>query len=191
MNPRKHKRIGTALFWIGIIGVATGVVPFLTNSLRVVWGQTGDEILQRALEIGRSIPLIGRPLFTGDLAAHGVEALALSPEWAMLSSAMGTYLGFLLIISGRGWIRQRTSAPAVTWLYVICGLAVNLTDMLIFIFRAKPGQMRCHMLVADGVAFLIPAFLLVWLLKNEHGWKETFCTLASDPDCNNSRVPVK
>jgi len=176
MDPRRHKGIGIALFWVGVVGVVTGAIPFVTNGLRIVWGQRGDQILERALETGRSIPLIGEALFKGDLAAHGVEAMALSPEWGMLSSAMGVYLGFLLLLSGRGWIRGRRSAPAVTWLYVVCGLAVNFTDMLIFIFRAKEGEMRSHMLVADGLAFLIPAVLLVWLLKNKYGWNETFGT---------------
>jgi len=186
MNVRRHKVTGIVLFWIGIVGIVTGVIPFLTNGVRIVGGQAGDRFLERALEVGRSIPLIGQPLFEGDLAAHGVEAMALSPEWGMLSSAMGTVLGVLLLMSGRGWIRARRSAPAVTWLYVVCGLAVNFTDMLIFIFRAKEGRMRSHMLVADGVAFVIPGLLLVWLLKNGYGWRETFVGLAEGGDSAQS-----
>ncbi|MBN1673603.1 MAG: hypothetical protein JXR37_21330 [Kiritimatiellae bacterium] len=181
---RKRRFTGIILFCIGIIGVVTGFIPFVTNGMRILMGDAGDQALENALARGRTIPLIGEPLFRGDLAAHGVEAMGLSVEWGMLSSAMGTYLGFLLLVSGRGWMKGRGWAPTVTWLYVVCGLCVNLTDMIVFVFRSAPGRMRSHMLVADGIALLIPIVLMVWLICRKYGWRAAFGVWPQATDAN-------
>jgi hypothetical protein len=102
-----------------------------------------------------------------DVAAHGVEAMGLSIEWAMLSSAMGLCLGVMMVWAGRGWIRGRGWAGAVSWAYVMAGLAVNGSDLVIFAFRAKAGAMRTGMLAADGAALAIPVVLGVWLVMRE------------------------
>ncbi|MHC4599423.1 MAG: hypothetical protein ACYS47_10495 [Planctomycetota bacterium] len=134
-------KLGWILIVIGVIGVITGVVPFITNGLRIVV----DEDLWNVV----------------DLADHGVEAMGLTVEWGMLSSAMGMFLGFLLLWAGVGWLRAAHWAPTVTVAYVICGLTVNFTDMIIFLFRAKHGAMRTQMLVLDSIAFVIPLTLAV------------------------------
>jgi hypothetical protein len=81
----------------------------------------------------------------------------------MLSSAMGVFLGAMMVWSGTAWRRGRPTARLVTWFYVWCGVAVNATDMCIFIFRAKAGLMRTAMLAFDGIALAIPVALGVWL----------------------------
>jgi hypothetical protein len=73
----------------------------------------------------------------------------------------------LLLWSGAAWIRGLAEARTVTWCYVLCGAIVNLTDMTIFICRAKPGTMRNWMLVLDGVALAIPLGLGIWLLASK------------------------
>jgi hypothetical protein len=146
METRRPK-LGWALGVAGVIGVVTGLVPFVGTSLRLVV----DENLWK-------IP------GTEDLAAHGMESMSLSLEWCMLSSAMGTYLGVLLLLAGFGWVRGRPWALPVSIAYVLGGLAVNFTDLVIFLFRAQSGLMRTLMILFDGIAFLIPLFLGIYLL---------------------------
>jgi hypothetical protein len=141
----RHPGVGWILTILGIVGVITGVVPFTINALRIL----ADENLWG----------------TVDFAAHGVESLGLSVEWGMLSSAMGAYLGVLLLWAGRGWLRGSRRAALVSWVYVLSGLTVNVTDMIIFAFRARPGPMRSRMLVFDGIALLIPILLAAWLIR--------------------------
>lgn len=142
----KRRKLGIALVLIGVIGVIAGVIPLVTTGLRIV---VNDDLWNVV-----------------DLSAHGVKAMGLSVEWGMLSSAMGTCLGIFLLWAGIAWIKGRPEARAVTWCYVICGMLVNLTDMTIFFYRAKPGAMRSHMLVLDGIALAIPVVLGVWLIAN-------------------------
>ncbi len=139
-------RLGILLIVFGIIGIVTGVVPLVINGLRIV----ADEDLWN----------------TVDTAAHGVEAMGLSVEWAMLSSAMGTCLGIFLVWAGRAWRAGMPEARPVTWCYVICGLLVNGTDMAIFVFQTRQGPMRTTMLFFDGIALAIPVVLGVWLMRN-------------------------
>jgi hypothetical protein len=51
------------------------------------------------------------------------------------------------------------------WKSILCpliaSLMVNVPDLLIFLFKAKPGPMRSHMLVFDGLATLLPIVLAV------------------------------
>ena len=145
MNTSRHKIVGWALIAAGVIGVLTGIVPLTTNALRILV----DEDLWHVV----------------DLAAHGVEAMGLSVEWGMLSSAMGTCLGAMLLCAGVGWRGGRPWATAVSWAYVFAALAVNGTDMIIFLFRARPGPMRTQMLVFDGIATLFPLLVAGWLIR--------------------------
>jgi hypothetical protein len=71
----KHRRLGIVLIVLGVVGVVTGVIPLAASGLRIV--------------------LTEDPWNFADLFAHGMEAMGLSPEWAMLSSAMGAFLGVL------------------------------------------------------------------------------------------------
>jgi hypothetical protein len=77
---------------------------------------------------------------------------------------MGTFLGVLLLCAGAAWLRGRETAALLSWIYVAAGLAVNVVDMLIFIFKAKPGAMRSGMLLFDGLATLLPIVLALWLI---------------------------
>jgi hypothetical protein len=128
----------------GIIGVVTGAVPLTINTVRVVANE-------------RAYGMV-------DLAAHGVEAMGLSREWGMLSSGMGTLLGVLLLCAGAAWLTGKATAPLLSWVYVAAGLTVNAIDMLIFIFRAKPGFMRSEMLLFDSLAAALPVALAAWLI---------------------------
>jgi len=128
-----------------VIGLITGIVPFTISAVRIV----ADDALWGVI----------------DLAAHGVEAMGLTVEWGLLSSAMGTCLGALLVWAGIAWRRGRGPARTITWAYILVALGVNISDMLIFAFRARPGAMRTQMLIFDGVALLIPIALAIWLHK--------------------------
>lgn len=143
-TARPHRILGWLLIVAGVVGVVTGVLPLAINGMRVV--------------LGRDL------LNAGDTASHGVEAMGLSVEWAMLSSAMGTFLGILLLWAGYGCLRQHESARLVTWIYVLGGLMVNVPDMLIFVFGATPGPMRTRMLILDGIATVFPVVVATWLL---------------------------
>jgi len=145
MNARRHLWMGRILILIGLIGVVTGLVPLTSNGLRILF----DDGLWNIV----------------DLASHGVEAMGLSVEWGLLSSAMGTCLGVLLIWAGIRWRRGHEGAVTVTWAYVIVALGVNISDMIIFAFRARPGSMRTQMLIFDGIALLIPILLAVRLRR--------------------------
>ena len=145
MAASRHRLVGWLLILAGVVGVISGVIPFTTNGLRILVNEDLWNVV--------------------DLAAHGVEAMGLSVEWGMLSSAMGTVLGVLLLWAGVAWVQGRPSAAVVTWAYVLVGLAVNITDMTIFVFRAKHGPMRTQMLALDGIAMLIPWVLAGWLLR--------------------------
>ena len=103
--------VGWLLTAAGAVGVITGIVPLTINTLRIVV----DEHLWNLL----------------DFAAHGVESMGLSLEWGMLSSAMGMCLGVLLLCAGRGWRKGYAWAAPVSGAYVLTGLAVNISDMLI------------------------------------------------------------
>lgn len=142
----RHPVVGWGLIVCGVIGLITGLVPFVLNALRIL---LDPDQLHRA-----------------GLAGHGVEAMGLSVEWGMLSSAMGTCLGALLLWAGIGWRRGRHWARPVTWAYVLVGLGVNITDMLIFIFHATASAMRTHMLYLDGLATCLPVVLMIWLLRS-------------------------
>ncbi|MFB3891628.1 MAG: hypothetical protein ACE15C_06345 [Phycisphaerae bacterium] len=143
----RHRLTGWLLVAAGAVGVVTGLVPLTINTLRIIvdpglWGLL-------------------------DLAAHGVEAMGLSMEWGMLSSAMGVCLGVLLLWAGSGWLKGRHWAAPVSWAYVLVGLGVNISDTIIFACRARPGQMRTTMLLADAVALLIPVLLAIWLIRRK------------------------
>lgn len=143
MNASQHPHTGRVLIALGIIGFIAGIVPFTTNALRI---------------------LVAPDLWHGvDLAAHGVEAMGLSVEWGLLSSAMGAFLGALLIRAGAAFRRGQPSARLLAWVYVACALTVNGADLVIFAFRARAGPMRTQMLVADGVAVVVPVLLALWL----------------------------
>ncbi|MHC4599422.1 MAG: hypothetical protein ACYS47_10490 [Planctomycetota bacterium] len=144
MTVTRRPKLGWILILFGAIGVTAGIVHFVKNGLRIV----ADENLWN--------------LF--DLAEHGVEAMGLSVEWGMLSSAMGAFLGFFLLWAGIGWLRAAHWAPTVTAVYVICGLTGNFTEMIIFLFRAKHSTMRSQMLFFDSIAFIIPLALGVLLV---------------------------
>jgi hypothetical protein len=146
---RRARAAGWVLIAAGIIGVIGGAVPFAHSAARILvredlWRDAG-------------------------IASHGGEAMWLSVEWVMLSSAAGTYLGGLLIAAGLGWMRGRPWAPAVTWAYVFGGIAVNVTDMLIFAFRARPSPMRTQMLLLDGVALAFPCAVALALFLRGRG----------------------
>ena len=131
------------LLLAGVVGVIGGLVPFTINALRILvssdlWGSV-------------------------DFAAHGVEAMGLSVEWGLLSSAIGTFLGVLMVAAGRGFITSRAWARPVAWSYVFGGITVNVTDMVIFAFVAKEGAMRTQMLILDGGALLFPAAVAIAL----------------------------
>lgn len=145
MTPHRSRALGGVLIAAGVIGVVTGGIPLTVNAWRVL---THDHLRPGA-----------------DLAAHGARALGLSVEWAMLSSAMGIFLGVLLLAAGLAWLRGRPSAPLLTWVYVFGGLMVNIPDMLIFIFKALPGRMRTTMLLLDGLATLFPLLVALWLRR--------------------------
>jgi len=70
---------------------------------------------------------------------------------------------------GRGRLAEGPGlAGPVSWAYVLVGLTVNVTDMIIFAFRARAGVMRTQMLVFDGIALLLPVALGAWLLHRGH-----------------------
>jgi hypothetical protein len=148
----RHPVVGWLLVAAGAVGVITGLVPLTINVLRVAV----DERLWNLV----------------DLAAHGVESLGLSLEWAVLSSAMGTCLGVLLLWAGVGWLKGRPWAAAVSGAYVLAGLAVNASDMLIFARLARPGATRTLMLLADGIALMVPVLLGAWLLQMRSGRRQ-------------------
>jgi len=135
---------GRLLIVCGGVGIVTGLVPFAVSMLRLV-----------GVDFGRTAE---------DWAAHGVEALGLSLEWAALSSACGAFLGGLLIAAGLGWRRGRPWAPLVSLVYALLGLTVTGTDLAIFAVAAKPGRMRASMLFLDGMAFALAAAVLLGLI---------------------------
>ncbi len=97
---------------------------------------------------------------------YGVDLAGLSREWAMLSSAMGTYLGALLLWAGIGWRRGRPTARLATWMYATCGFATCATDIFIFTFVAHPGWRRVVLLLVDGAAIALPVVLAGWLIAH-------------------------
>ena len=143
-RAKRYPWVGWFLIVTGVVGTVTGFVPLTINALRIVVSERRWDFL--------------------DLAAHGVEAMGLSIEWGMLSSAMGVCLGGFMLCAGVGWLKGRPWAAPVSWTYVLAGLTVNISDMIIFAFRARPGEMRTGMLLCDGVALLIPVLLGVWLI---------------------------
>lgn len=143
-SPSRNRWAGGLLIAAGVIGVVTGAVPLAINAARAFFHES------------TSIRI--------DLAAHGVEAMGLSVEWALLSCTMGVLLGILLLWAGRAWLRGRATAPLLSWIYVLAGLMVNLVDMLIFLFLARPGAMRSRMLFLDGLATLLPVVVAAWLI---------------------------
>jgi hypothetical protein len=144
MTGERHPRFGALLIAAGVIGVVTGGVPIVFSAWWMLAGR--------------------HPSAGMDLATHGVEAMGLSLEWALLSSVMGAYLGAVLLWAGTGWRRGRPSARLATWVYASCGVSVCLTDVLIFVFRATPGVMRTRMLVLDGAALAFAVLVAIWLL---------------------------
>ena len=140
-----HRVLGWLLTAAGVIGVVTGMVPLVVATSLVLAGKT--------------------PGADMGIFAHGMAELGLSSEWVMLSSAMGTCLGVMLLVAGAGWLRGRAWAAPVTWMYVLAGFAVNATDTTIFAVLAQPGAVRIRMLVADGVALAIPLCLAAWLVS--------------------------
>jgi len=83
----RHPRVGWLLVLAGALGIVTGVIPLTTNAMRILVNENLWNVV--------------------DLAAHGVEAMGLSVEWGMLSSAMGACLGVLLLWAGAGWLKGR------------------------------------------------------------------------------------
>lgn len=178
MNAARNAAVGWFMIVVGLLGLATGVVPYVTNGLRLaasedLWGLINPSA-DRAAARGAPPPPSGRPGRWGflDFLAHGVEAMGLSVEWGLLSAACGSYLGLLLLWGGVGWLRGRAWATTVTWAYVIGGLIINFTDWFIFLLRGAAGTMRLHMLITDAVAFGIPACLGAWLLSRKLGAQE-------------------
>jgi len=139
----RARRLGTLLVACGLVGVVTGLVPFVIALAR----------------------LAGLPLGGGrwDLLAHGMRELGLSAEWAALSSASGIFLGALLIAAGSGWRRDRPWAPLVSLLYALDGLVVTGTDLAVFLVAARPGPMRRVMIGAESLAFALALGMLVGL----------------------------
>lgn len=133
----RNPRLGRLLIVIGVVGIVTGVVPFSA---------------------------MGRWLSPQPGAAPADPGLGLSVEWYILSSSLSAYLGGLLIWAGVGWMRGRGWATLATWVYVSCGITVNVTDLVIFVLQAAPGHTRTMMFIADGIALLIPLSLTGWLL---------------------------
>ena len=127
----------------GGVGIVLGVLPLAVSALRLfgcTFGRTPE-----------------------DWAAHGIEAMGLHLEWALLSSAAGAMIGGLWLASGIGWRRSRPWAPPVTLIAAINGLVVDGVDLVIFAAAAKPGTVRTSMLIADGFAFALAAGALVGL----------------------------
>ncbi len=140
---------GWALVVAGVIGVIGGVVPFSLNAFRILGGE--------------------KTWSSSSLAGHGVEALGLSVEWAMLSSAIGAYLGALLLASGRAWLKGLDAARLLTWIYVAGGVTVNATDLAIFLFHAETGPLRVQMILLDGIALAFPVAVGILLLVYRPG----------------------
>ena len=90
----------------------------------------------------------------GRMTIHKLVAKGYPRPYACALVASGACTGILI-------------PPSIA--YIIVGLGVNVTDMIIFVFRAAPGRMRTHMLVADGVALAIPVVLAIWLLHRRKG----------------------
>ncbi|MFB3892552.1 MAG: hypothetical protein ACE15C_11080 [Phycisphaerae bacterium] len=151
-GPSRRPALALLLMVIGAAGATMGVVPFVLSGLRIILGRD--------------------PWSAPDLARHGVDGLGLSTEWCMLTSAMCTCLGALMLWAGAGWLkglRRRPWTRLWTWVYVTCALVVNATDTMIFLFKARPGPTRNLMLAADGVGLLIACLLGVWLLAGRVG----------------------
>jgi len=138
-DRRRHPRLGWLLVVLGVVGILAVVVPFIA--------------------------------FPGWIPSSGSETttrpagVALSLEWYVLSSAMGAYLGVLLIWAGAGWIGGRPWARMATWAYVTCGATVNATDLAIFLVVAAPSATRTLLIVGDGVCLAIPLALACWLIR--------------------------
>ena len=141
---RRAALAGDFLMVCGGVGIVTGLVPFAVSFLRLLGFDLG--------------------LGPEDWAAHGVEAMGLSIEWAALSSVSGAFLGGLLLAAGIGWRRGRPWAPLVTLVYAIDGLLVAGTDLVIFALSATPGRMRNSMLLLDGIAFALALAVLAGLI---------------------------
>ncbi|MFW6159106.1 MAG: hypothetical protein ACOC8E_07100 [Planctomycetota bacterium] len=152
--PRRG--FGVVLTIAGMVGLVAGLVPLIVNGARMLTrADPFRALVQRAGEAG-----------------HGVEEMGLHLDWAVLSCALGTYLGALLLIAGIGWIRGRRWASSVTWAYVGCGLTVNITDMFIFYYQARVGPMRSRMLLLDGIALAFAVLVFVWLFGIRRGQKQ-------------------
>ena len=143
-GSRAARWVGVFLMVCGGVGVVTGLLPFAVSLARLL-----------GHDFGRSAE---------DWAAHGVEAMGLSLEWAALSSANGAFLGGLLVAAGLGWRRGRAWAPLVTLLYALLGILVTGTDLAIFALAARPGAARASMLFLDGAAFALAAATLAALI---------------------------
>lgn len=136
---------GTLLTVCGVVGVLSGALPLTVNFLRMLgfdWGMSPET-----------------------WADHGVEAMGLGIEWAVLSCVDGTFLGGLLLAAGYGWWRGRRWAPLVTLIYCIHGLLVTGADLAIFATRAKVGSMRTEMLILDGLACAVALTTLLLLTR--------------------------
>jgi len=139
----RARRLGAFLVACGLIGVVTGLVPFVIALAR----------------------LAGLPVGGGrwDWLAHGMRELGLSAEWAALSSASGTFLGILLVAAGIGWRSARPWAPLLSLLYALDGLVVTGTDLAVFVVAARPGPMRKAMIAAESLAFGLALAVLLGL----------------------------
>jgi len=141
----RMRRIAAMYFLVcGWIGILAGAIPFAAN---LVWLTIGPHVAH--------LP---------DLARHGPESMGLSVEWALLSSAEGFFLGALLVVSGFGWLRNRSWAATVTLLYGLNGVLVTGCDLVIFAWKARPGTLRTLMMAADGIAFGVACSALAWLV---------------------------
>jgi len=141
---RRTRLAAGFLMVCGGIGIVTGAVPFVVCLVRLFGFDLGVD--------------------PEDWAAHGVEAMGLTNEWAALSSAEGAFLGGLLVAAGLGWRRGRPWAPLVTLIYGTNGILVCGTDLVIFVRSATPGRVRTLMLILDGAAFALALCVLFGLI---------------------------
>lgn len=145
-SVKQNYLVGMIMFVVGCIGFIAGLVPFCIALIQL-WNHV-------------KTPSVS-PVFT--LLDHGARAMGLSVEWALLSSTAGMILGFFLMWSGIGWMKNYSWARIVTYAYIISGISINAVDLIIFLIVAKAGVIRNTMIAFDIIAFLFPVIIAIWL----------------------------
>lgn len=145
-SVKQNYFVGMIMFVAGCIGFVAGLVPFCIALIQL-WNQT------KTLSVC--------PVFTW--IDHGARAMGLSLEWALLSSTAGMILGFFLMWSGIGWMKNYSCARIITYAYIISGISINAVDLIIFFIVAKAGVIRNTMIVLDIFAFFFPVIIAIWL----------------------------